>query len=338
MSVYHKILDQLRASPRKWLVTGAAGFIGSHLTEALLKFDQTVTGLDDFSTGFQANLDEVQSHVSPAAWERFRMMKGSVCNLEDCRAACAGVDFVLHEAGFISVPQSIENPAACNTINVDGFLNMLIAARDADVKRFVYASSSAVYGDDPAMPKVEERIGKPLSPYGVSKLIDELYADVFRKNYPIEVAGLRYFNVFGPRQNPEGGYAAVIPKWISALVAGKPCRINGDGSITRDFCHIANIAQANILAAVIPNAKAEVYNVGLGDKTSLNELYSLIAARVARLVPAAASLKPIYDPPRPGDIEHSMASIAKITTALGYHPEVSVDQGLEETVKWYAGK
>lgn len=336
MSHYSQTLDTLRGKPAKWLVTGAAGFIGSHLLEALLKLNQTVVGLDNFATGSQANLDDVKSKVPAEAWARFRFVKGSVCNPADCAAACAGVDFILHEAGFISVPQSIEDPATCNAVNVDGFLNMLIAARDAGVKRFVYASSSAVYGDDPTLPKVEAKIGMPLSPYGTSKFMDELYADVFRKNYPIEVAGLRYFNVFGPRQNPEGGYAAVIPKWVSALVTGEACHINGDGSITRDFCHIDNVVQANILAATTPNPRAEVYNVALGTKTTLLELYSLIAEKVARLVPSAAGRKPVHNPPRPGDIEHSMADIAKITKALGYQPVVTVDQGMDETVRWYA--
>ena len=334
MSHYSHALQRLKEQPEKWLVTGAAGFIGSHLTEALLKLDQTVVALDDLSTGSLRNFEEIRGRVSTEQWDRFGFIEGSVCDLADCRRACEGVQRVLHEAGFISVPLSIEDPLACNATNVDGFLNLLVAARDAGVQQFVYASSSAVYGDDEGLPKIEERIGKPLSPYGTSKLMDEFYADVFTKNYPSpHIVGLRYFNVFGPRQNPKGGYAAVIPKWISSLVEGEPCCINGDGTITRDFCHIDNIVQANLLAATTENAQAfgQVYNVALGARTTLTELYTLIAAKLG-----ISDKPPVYLPDRPGDILHSEASIRKIQAELGFEPTVTVNDGLTETVCWYA--
>ena len=336
MSVYPQALETLRQHPRTWLITGAAGFIGSHLSEALLKLGQRVTGIDNFATGDPANLNEVRKRIGEGAWKNFIFVEGSVTDLEACRSVCGGVDFVLHEAGFISVPQSIEDPIYCNAVNVDGTLNMLVAAREAEVRRFVYASSSAVYGDDETLPKVEDKIGKPLSPYGTSKLVNELYADVFYKNHRLPVIGLRYFNVFGPRQNPVGGYAAVIPKWITTLVAGERCHINGDGSNTRDFCHIDNIVQANILAATTPNenAFAEVYNVGLGARTSLNELYVAIRSKFSD--DKIRALEPEYGPPRPGDILHSTADISKIQRDLGFESLVSVDQGLTETVEWYA--
>ena len=332
--IYTQTLQNLTSSPANWLVTGAAGFIGSHLTEALLKLNQSVVAMDDLSTGSTRNFEEVRSRVTPEQWARFEFIEASVCDLAACHRACTGVQRVLHEAGFISVPLSIEDPLACNATNVDGFLNVLVAARDAGVERFVYASSSAVYGDDEGLPKIEERIGKPLSPYGTSKLMDELYADVFTKNYPKPgIVGLRYFNVFGPRQNPKGGYAAVIPKWISSLVDSEPCHINGDGTITRDFCHIDNIVQANILAATAENPRAfgQVYNVALGSRTTLTELYDLIAAKLG-----VADTPPVYLPPRPGDILHSEASIARICCDLGFEPTVTVDDGLTETVRWYA--
>lgn len=338
MSVYPQTLDSLRQRPRTWLITGAAGFIGSHLAEALLKLGQRVTGMDNFATGDPVNLNEVRARVGEAAWKNFLFVEGSVTDLEACRSICGGTNYVLHEAGFISVPQSIEDPIYCNAVNVDGTLNMLVAAREAEVQRFVYASSSAVYGDDEMLPKVEDKIGKPLSPYGTSKLMNELYADVFYKNHRLPAIGLRYFNVFGPRQNPAGGYAAVIPKWITSLVAGERCHINGDGSNTRDFCHIDNIVQANILAATTPNEKAfaEVYNVGLGTRTSLNELYTAIRSKFSD--EKIRALEPEYGSPRSGDILHSTADISKIRRDLGFEPLVSVDDGLTETVEWYSSR
>ena len=336
MSDYTRRLQTLAAQSDRWLVTGAAGFIGSHLAEALLKLGHSVVALDDLSTGSLCNFEEIRARVTPEQWARFEFIEGSVCDLAVCRRACTGVKRVLHEAGFISVPLSIEDPLLCNATNVDGFLNLLVAARDAGVEQLVYASSSAVYGDDEGLPKIEERIGRPLSPYGTSKLMDELYADVFTKNYPNPgIVGLRYFNVFGPRQNPEGGYAAVIPKWISSLVKGEPCSINGDGTITRDFCHIDNIVQANLLAATTENRQAfgQVYNVALGSRTTLTQLYFLIAGKLG-----IADKPPVYLPDRPGDILHSEASIRKIRSELGFEPTVSVEDGLSETVRWYARK
>lgn len=335
MTQYFQQTSRLQRQPEKWLVTGGAGFIGSHLVQALLKLGQKVVALDNLSTGTYSNLEDVRANVTPEEWAGFELVEGTICDPAVCRQACEGVQRVLHDAGFVSVPRSIEDPLACNATNVDGFLNMLIAARDSGVSQFVYASSSAVYGDDEGSPKVEERIGKPLSPYGASKRIDELYADVFVKTYPNpNVIGLRYFNVFGPRQDPNGGYAAVIPKWVSSLVNGQPCFINGDGSITRDFCPIQNVVQANLLAATAPNGAAhsgEVYNVALGSRTTLTELYDLIAAKMG-----IKDKSPLYLAPRPGDILHSEASIAKIQCDLGFEPAVSVDDGLVETVRWYA--
>jgi len=336
-SAYSKTIDQLRAESRTWLVTGAAGFIGSHLVESLLNLGQRVVGIDNFLTGRRGNLEDAQARAGAQARERFRFIEGSVCDFAVCLEACRGVDFVLHEAGFVSVPLSIEDPLTCNAVNVDGFLNMLVAAHKAGVKRLVYASSSAVYGDDKTMPQIESKIGRPLSPYGTSKLIDELYADVFFKNHRFGAVGLRYFNVFGPRQNPAGGYAAVIPQWISSLVAGRECHIHGDGTITRDFCHVDNVVQANILAATTANPAAcgDVFNVALGGQITLTQLYDMIAGKLAKIAPGAAALKPVYGPQRPGDIIHSGADIAKIRQALGYDPSVSVDAGLKETVAWY---
>lgn len=337
MNAYDLALAELRAEPRRWLVTGCAGFIGSHIIETLLRCDQHVRGLDDFSTGAPANLDAVRDSVSAEQWKRFEFREGSVADIGACREASNYCDFVLHEAGFISVPLSIEDPVGCHNTNVTGTLNLLVAARDNRVRRFVFASSSAVYGDDPAAAKVEAQIGRALSPYGASKLMDEIYARQFFDHYGLETIALRYFNVFGPRQNPSGGYAAVIPQWITKCVHGEECVINGDGSITRDFCHIANVVQANILAATTRNraAAGEAYNVALGGSTTLADLYAMISAKVAALTgqPAKAVR---YGAPRPGDIIHSSADIARIKAALDFEPNVTVDAGLDETVRWYS--
>ncbi len=337
MSRYDQTLAQLRATPRIWLVTGAAGFIGSHLLEALLLLDQRVVGLDNFSTGSPGNLDAVRGRVSEKQWSRFTFSEGSVADLGVCRAAMRGVDFVLHQAGFVSVPLSIEDPIGCHATNVTGTLNLLAAARESGVRRFVYASSSAVYGDDARMPKVESELGAPLSPYAAAKLMTEIYAAQFGRHFGLECIGLRYFNVFGPRQNPTGGYAAVIPQWISKLLAGGECAIHGNGSATRDFCHVSNVVQANLLAATTrnPDALGGVFNVALGGSTTLNELYAMISAEVA--VIAASPAKPVkYSSPRAGDILHSSADISKIVRELGFAPTMSVDAGLRETVRWYA--
>jgi UDP-N-acetylglucosamine 4-epimerase len=325
-------LETLRANPKTWLVTGCAGFIGSHLLEALLNLGQPVVGLDNFSTGSPRNLEDVKARVPAAAWARFNLLTGTVQDPALCRAACNGVDYILHEAGFISVPLSLEDPLACNETNVTGTLTLLMAAREHRVKRFVYASSSAVYGDDATMPKVEEKTGSPLSPYGASKFIDEIYAATFWNCHALETVGLRYFNVFGSRQNPKGGYAAVIPAWVSALVEGRECVINGDGGITRDFVHIDNVVQANLLAATTQNAEAfgTAFNVGNGGQTTLEDLYKMIAAKLGATRPVKTGA------PRAGDILHSGADIAKARRVLGYEPAVTVDTGLTGTVKWYA--
>jgi len=320
-----------------WLVTGCAGFIGSNLIESLLQRGQKVVGLDNFSTGFQHNLDQVEAAVGRETWKRFRFIEGDIRSLDTCREACKGVDYVLHEAALGSVPRSIDDPIASHESNVTGFLNMLVAARDARVKRFVYAASSAAYGDHPGLPKVEETIGRPLSPYGAGKHMNELYADVFGRCYGLETVGLRYFNVFGPRQDPDGAYAAVIPKWIAAMLRGETVYINGDGETARDFCYIDNVVQANILAATADNAEAvnRVYNVALGDQTSLNQLFASLAELLAARDASFDCAPPVYRDFRPGDVRFSRADISKATNLLGFKPTVRVDDGLERALDWY---
>lgn len=336
MSQYQTVCEQLKQSPKIWLVTGVAGFIGSNLLETLLKLDQTVVGLDNFATGHQHNLDEVQSLVSAAQWAKFTFYEGDIRNLEDCQKACAGVDYVLHEAALGSVPRSIADPITTNETNISGFLNMLTAARDAKVSSFTYAASSSTYGDHPALPKVEENIGKPLSPYAVTKYVNELYADVFAKTYGFKAIGLRYFNVFGQRQDPNGAYAAVIPKWTAAMIAGDDVFINGDGETSRDFCFIDNTVQANILAATTADdaAKNQVYNVAVGDRTTLNDLYRAIQAALTENG-VNYTKDAVYHDFRAGDVRHSQASIAKIEQALGYAPEFRVDAGIQLAMRWY---
>lgn len=334
---YEKLATQLKASPRSWLVTGVAGFIGSNLLETLLKLEQRVVGLDNFSTGFQHNLDEVRSLVSEEQWQRFTFIKGDIRTVETCRSACDGVDYVLHQAALGSVPRSIEDPLTTNENNINGFLNMLVAARDAKVRRFVYAASSSTYGDHPDLPKVEEKTGKPLSPYAVTKLVNELYAEVFARTYNFDTIGLRYFNIFGQRQDPDGAYAAVIPKWFAGLVKNEVVYINGDGETSRDFCFIENCVQANILAATAPDGAAtnQVYNVAFGERTTLNELYSLIKERVVACNAQAHQAEPLYRDFRAGDVRHSLADISKARTLLGYAPQFSVIKGLDKAAKWY---
>ena len=321
----------------KILVTGAAGFIGSNLVESLLKSNYEVVGLDNFVTGYPKNLTEVKALVSDQQWARFRFIEGDIRNLEDCHDACAGMDYVLHQAALGSVPRSIEDPINTNRTNIDGFLNMLVAARDAKIKRFVYAASSSTYGDHPGMPKVENKIGKPLSPYAVTKVINELYADVFAKTYGMDCVGLRYFNVFGRRQDPNGAYAAVIPKWISALIRSEPVFINGDGETSRDFCYIDNVVQANLLAATAtnPNAGNQVYNIAIGEHTTLNELYRQIHAQLLPRYPHLVTAQPTYRDFRPGDVRNSMADISKAVQLLGYAPTHRLREGLREAVDWY---
>ncbi len=337
MTHYEEVLAELSKRPRTWLVTGAAGFIGSNLLETLLKFDQRVVGLDNFATGYRRNLDEVKSLVEPARWALFTFIEGDICKLDDCRRACEGADFVLHQAALGSVPRSLVDPIETNAANVTGFVNMLVAARDAGVKRFVYAASSSTYGDHPALPKVEDAIGRPLSPYAVTKYVNELYADVFARAYSLESIGLRYFNVFGPRQDPNGAYAAVIPKWTAAMIAGEVVNINGDGETSRDFCHIENVVQANLLAATVKNTDAvnQVYNVALGERTSLNELYDHLRHLLAPHFPHLEGATPQYCDFRPGDVRHSLADVSKATQLLGYEPGMRIREGLESAMPWY---
>ena len=337
MSEYEKLQVQLKAAPRKWLVTGVAGFIGSNLLETLLGLDQSVVGLDNFAAGYHKNLDEVRARVNAGQWARFRFIEGDISELAVCGAACAGVDFVIHQAALGSVPASMANPLGAHQSNVTGFLNVLVAARDARVKRLVYASSSAVYGDDAYLPKVEDKIGQPLSPYAATKAMDEVYAGVFARAYGFESIGLRYFNVFGPRQDPNGAYAAVIPQWIAALLKLEPVYINGDGETTRDFCYIENVVQANLLAAMTshPDAAAEVYNIALGERTSLNQLFLTLQSALRRQVPGLPEQKPIYRNFRPGDVRHSVADIGKARRLLGYAPGWRIEQGLETAMAWY---
>ncbi len=335
MSVYEKCKNQLLIEPRNWLITGVAGFIGSNLLEKLLLLNQKVIGLDNLSTGYQRNLDEVESSVSPEQWGRFQFIKGDIRNLEDCQKVCNGVDYVLHEAALGSVPRSIENPLATNETNISGFLNMLVAARDAGVKRFVYAASSSTYGDHPDLPKVEEKIGKPLSPYAVTKYVNELYADVFARSYRFNSIGLRYFNVFGKRQDPNGAYAAVIPKWIAAMINKEQIFINGDGQTSRDFCYIENAIQINLLATVAPDiAQNQIYNVAVGDRTTLTELFECLDSSLMQNK-VIYGQNPQYRDFRSGDVRHSQADISKAVRLLGYDPKYRLRQGIEEVMPWF---
>ena len=340
MSAYAQLKENLAAEPKTWLVTGVAGFIGSNLLEALLKLDQRMVGLDNFATGHQRNLDEVQALVTPEQWARFSFVRGDIRELADCQQACEGVDYVLHQAALGSVPRSVEDPITTNAANITGFLNMLVAARDSGVKRFVYAASSSTYGDHPGLPKVEDTIGKPLSPYAVTKYVNELYADVFGKTCGLQSMGLRYFNVFGPRQDPEGAYAAVIPKWIASMIKDEPIYINGDGETSRDFCFIANVVQANLLAATTQNPEAvnQVYNVAVGDRTTLNELYAQLHRNLLPSYPHLQDTQPGYRDFRGGDVRHSLADISKAATRLGYVPTQRIGLGLTLSMPWYIGQ
>ena len=338
---YAQVLAALKSAPQTWLVTGAAGFIGSHLVEALLRLDQRVVGMDNFATGHRRNLDDVQAAVTPAQWARFILAEGDIRSPSDCAHAlsCAGteVQHVLHQAALGSVPRSLDDPVTTNAVNVDGFVNVLVAARDAGVRSFVYAASSSTYGDHPALPKVEEHIGRPLSPYAVTKYVNELYAEVFARSYGFSTVGLRYFNVFGRRQDPQGPYAAVIPRWIAALLRREPVFINGDGETSRDFCPVANVVQANLLAATAPaEALNQVYNVALGDRTSLNQLFDMLRSALASHG-ADASARPVHREFREGDVRHSLADVGKARRLLGYAPQVDVVQGIAATIPWYTG-
>jgi len=337
MNSYMQLKQQLNRETKAWLVTGVAGFIGSNLLEALLKLDQRVTGLDNFSTGRPENLNQVEHSVSSEQWGRFTLLEADICDREACQKACAGIDRVLHQAALGSVPRSIKDPLLSHDSNVTAFLNLLQAARESAVERFVYASSSSVYGDEPALPKMEDRIGRPLSPYAATKVMNEIYADVFARCYGMETIGLRYFNVFGPRQDPNGAYAAVIPKWIQAMIEKDPLYINGDGETSRDFCYVANVVQANLSAATTENPEAanQVYNVAVGERTTLNQLFYELRKRLLPQFPHLAQFKPLYREFRAGDVRHSHADISKARKLLGYEPTHRIDEGLDEALQWY---
>lgn len=340
MTSYQKTQHALLAAPRVWLITGVAGFIGCNLLEVLLRNGQRVVGLDNFATGHKANLKEIRSAVTTEQWGNFRLIEGDIRDQKICGEACVGVDYVLHQAALGSVPRSLKDPITTNAVNIDGFLNMLVAARDAKVKRFVYAASSSTYGDHPGLPKVENLIGKPLSPYAVTKYVNELYAEVFVLNYGFQSIGLRYFNVFGSRQDPNGAYAAVIPKWIASMIRNEPVYINGDGETSRDFCYIANVVQANLLAATTGNQEAvnQVYNIAVGDRTTLNQLFEHLRASLAAQFTHLQKFQPTYRDFRAGDVRHSLADISKARSLLGYQPTHRVSEGLAEAMAWYITK
>lgn len=332
---YETLKTRLAAEPKTWLVTGAAGFIGSHLVENLLHLGQMVVGFDNFLTGHRKNLNQVRGLVGASAWSRFRLEEGDLRDLEACRRAVSGADYVLHQAALGSVPRSIADPLTSHAVNVDGTMHMLIAARDAKVKRMVYASSSSVYGDEPNLPKVEARLGKVLSPYALTKITNEAYAQAFTRVYGLETVGMRYFNVFGARQDPEGAYAAVIPKWTMAMVKGQTVIINGEGDTSRDFCYVDNVVQANLLAATAEKGSGEAFNVALNDRTTLVRLFELLRDRLAPHFPRLKDLKPEFGPYRAGDVKHSQADISKAVDLLGYRPTHTVEQGLDIAMDWY---
>ena len=337
MSAYSDLTKSMTAQPSRWLITGVAGFIGSNLLEHLLKLGQTVVGLDNFLTGYQKNLDMVRDIVGPEAWSRFTFIEGDIRDIDTCHAACKGVQHVLHEAALGSVPRSIDDPLLSNSCNITGYLHMLVAARDAGVKSFVYAASSSTYGDSPELPKVEDKIGSPLSPYAVTKYVDELYADVFNRCYGFSSVGLRYFNVFGQRQDPYGAYAAVIPQWFASLIKKETVFVNGDGETSRDFCYIDNVVQANLLASFAQGeATNKIYNVAFGQRTTLNELFDLIKEEVARHKPEVMSAECVHRDFRAGEVRHSLADIGRAEKLLGYGPQFDVRQGLRLAGDWYA--
>lgn len=347
MNSITELQPRLIASPKVWLITGVAGFIGSNLLETLLKLNQYVVGLDNFSTGKKSNIVEVEGLVTKNQWNNFYLIEGDVCSLEDCRRAMIffrsgdkreryPVDYVLHHAALGSVPRSIEDPIRTNASNVDGFLNILVAAKEFEIKRFIYAASSSTYGDHPSLPKVEDRIGKPLSPYAVTKYVNELYADVFKRAYDLDSIGLRYFNVFGRRQDFLGAYSAVIPRWIAALIGNKSVLINGDGETSRDFCYIENVVQANLLAATSTKLESvnQIYNIAVGDRTTLNELFEILVDKLS-IHGIATSTRPVYQQFREGDVRHSQADIQKARSLLGYAPTHKVAEGISEAMSWY---
>jgi UDP-N-acetylglucosamine/UDP-N-acetylgalactosamine 4-epimerase len=341
MTKYEQLQEHLKDNQSTWLVTGVAGFIGSNLLEKLLILNQKVVGLDNFATGYQHNIDQAIQDANNATGKdlssNFKFINGDIREVEDCKQVCDGVDYVLHQAALGSVPRSIEDPINTNRVNIDGFLNMLVASKDANIKRFVYAASSSTYGDHPDLPKVENKIGNPLSPYAVTKVINELYANVFAKTYGFKTIGLRYFNIFGKRQDPNGAYAAVIPKWVSAILNKDDVYINGDGETSRDFCYIDNTVQMNLLAATTDNDESidQVYNVALNDRTSLNKLYQMIEERLIQRMQGLEKKEPIYQDFRAGDVRHSQANIDKAKKLLGYQPKYKISTGLDKAMDWY---
>jgi len=332
---FETLTRHLSSKPYTWLVTGAAGFIGSNIVEALLRLDQIVVGLDNFATGYRRNLDEIRDQVSGRQWKNFHFLEGDIRDFSTCVSACKGIDHVLHQAALGSVPRSLAEPCLTNSVNVDGFLNMLVAARDAGVKSFTYAASSSTYGDHPGLPKVEENIGKPLSPYAVTKYVNELYASVFAASYGFKTIGLRYFNVFGPRQDPKGAYAAVIPKWIASMIRNDDIFIYGDGETSRDFCFVENVIQANILAALSsPLSRDHVYNIAVGGRITLNELFHSLREALAEGGIEYTKV-PIYQDYRPGDVRHSQADISKARKLLNYAPTHDLQSGIRVSMDWY---
>jgi UDP-N-acetylglucosamine 4-epimerase len=343
MTIYEQLQENLKNNQSTWLVTGVAGFIGSNLLEKLLILNQKVVGLDNFDTGHQHNInqaiEDANNTIGKDLSSNFKFINGDIRNINDCNQACSRVDYVLHQAALGSVPRSIADPVNTNRANIDGFLNMLVASKDASVKRFIYAASSSTYGDNPDLPKVEDKIGNPLSPYAVTKVVNELYASVFAKTYDFKTIGLRYFNVFGKRQDPNGAYAAVIPKWVAAILNKDDVYINGDGETSRDFCYIENTVQMNLLAATTSNDRAtdQVYNVALNDKTTLNELYQMIEERLIQRIAGLEKKDPIYQDFRAGDVRHSQANIEKAQVLLNYQPQHMISDGMDEVINWYVG-
>ncbi len=340
MHLYEGIKDSLIEHPKSWLITGVAGFIGSNLLEELLKLNQYVVGIDNFSTGHKENLSDVKNQVDEKLWKNFHFYEADITELNSCKSCFENIDYVLHQAALGSVPRSIEDPKKTNDVNISGFLNSLILARDYNVKKFVFAGSSSTYGDHKDLPKLEENIGNPLSPYAVTKYVNELYADIFHKTFNLNIIGLRYFNVFGKRQDPNGAYAAVIPKWINSLIKNEAVTINGDGKTSRDFCYIDNVVQANILAAVNENnyLSSEIFNIAVGDRTTLDELFELIKENVEELLCKKFEDHKNYSDFRAGDVRHSQASINKAVQKLGYEPSIKVKEGISRTAKWFVDK
>ena len=335
MNLFKQRLEVLRENPKRWLVTGVSGFIGSNILEVLLNCNQTVVGLDNFATGHKHNLSQVKAEVTSEKWRAFEFIEGDITSFNDCRLACEDIDYVLHQAALGSVPRSIKDPIATNQTNITGFVNLITAAKEEGVSSFTYAASSSTYGDHQSLPKVEDVIGEPLSPYAVTKYVNELYANVFSRVYGFHSLGLRYFNVFGKRQDPNGAYAAVIPKWIGAMISGNEVVINGDGETSRDFCFIDNVVQANILAATKENlVKSDVFNVALGDRTTLNNLFFELQTALA-INGKDYKFDPVYKDFRQGDVRHSQADISKAMSVLGYSPEVKVSQGILLAMPWY---